>query len=192
MLSRTCSTKYNKYKGRTWILYSPHSTFCFSTALREIQATCHMLELVFLSELGVCLRCVLGTIVGDHDLWNAVSCRHALCVHYDLFIYWPVKSGNFNVSGVIIHNNQVGIFSPFKRSVPIFFQGSSGIGDGVSWHTVCLCALKHLKQFWTRSSSSLEIPGHQTLCLALSLHFVMPWCPLWILCSISWWIERES
>ena len=73
-----------------------------------------------------------------------------------------------------------------KRSVPTFCQGSSGNWDGVSGCALCLWALQHSGQFRTSSSKSLENPGHQTLCLALSLHFVMPWCPMWIFVSIAW------
>ena len=40
------------------------------------------------------------------------------------------------------------------------------------------------KQFFTMASTSLLSPGHHTECFARSLHFVMPWCPLWIAISI--------
>ena len=31
---------------------------------------------------------------------------------------------------------------------------------------------------------SWDIPGHQTDCLVLSLHLMVPWCPVWILANI--------
>jgi len=74
-----------------------------------------MLELVFLSKLGICIRCVLEPVVRDHDLWDAMSCKDALCVHYDLFSSWLVQSGNFNVLGIVVHNEEVGVFFPFKK-----------------------------------------------------------------------------
>ena len=63
--------------------------------------------------------------------------------------------------------------------------GQPGRQEGISGSNLWVCVLQHSVQLFTISSSCLESPGHHMDCLARSRHFVIPWCPVCILSSIS-------
>ena len=95
------------------------------------------------------------------------------------------------MSTVLIWQSQSNVISEYvdlshlNKSVATFCHGRLGNSVEIKGSAFCDLNLPHLGQSFTSFSCCSDNPSHHTACLALSLHFLIPWWPTWILSRIS-------